>query len=61
MLRRISYVNRPEALLHVVGGKEVGSASELVEKVVFESEHGSGSDNGGLGIDGANHFFTPAL
>jgi len=54
-------VNRPEALLHVIGGKKVGHASELVEKVVFESEHRSGSDNGGLGIDGAGHFFTPAL
>lgn len=54
-------MNRPEALLHVVGGKEVGHASELVEKVVFKSEHGSGSDDSGLGIDGANYFFTPAL
>lgn len=56
-----TYVNWPEALLHVVGGEKVRYASKLVKKVVFKTEHGSGPDDGGLGVDRAGHFLSPSL
>ena len=59
--RTATYVNWPEALLHVVGGEKVRYASKLVKKVVFKSEHGSGPDDGGLGVDRADHFLSPSL
>lgn len=57
----VAYVNRPETLLHVVGGEEIGYTGKFVEQVVFEAEHGSWSDDGRLGVDVANDFLTPSL
>lgn len=54
-------MDRPVALLHVVGSEQVGHASEFVKEVVLETEHGGRADNGGLGVDGANDFLTPGL
>lgn len=51
----------PVALLHVVRCEEVGHASELVEEVVLETEHGRRADNGGFGIDVADNLLTPGL
>lgn len=54
-------MNGPVALLHVVGGKEVGNLSKLVEQVILETEHGSRADNGGLGVNGTGNFLSPGL
>lgn len=56
-----SYVNRPVALLHVVGGEEVGDTSKLVEKVVLETEHGRRTDDRGLRVDITSDLLTPSL
>ena len=57
----MTYVDRPEALLHVVGREEVGDTGQSVEQVVFESEHGRRTDNSSLGVDRANQFLSPSL
>lgn len=57
----VTYMNRPETLLHVVGGEKVGYASKFVEEVVFETEHGGWSDDGRLGVDVAYDFLAPSL
>jgi hypothetical protein len=54
-------VDGPEALLHVVGSEDVANLGQLVEEVVLETEHGSGTDDGGLGVDVADDFLTPGL
>lgn len=54
-------MDRPEALLHVVGSEQVGDAGELVEEVVFGTEHRSRSHNGRLGVDGTNNILSPCL
>lgn len=54
-------MNRPETLLHVVRGKEIGNAAKFVEEVIFEAEAGGRSDNGGFGVDITSHFLTPGL
>lgn len=54
-------MNGPEALLHVVGGEKVGYASKLVKEVILKTEHRGRSDDGGLGVDGANDFLSPSL
>ena len=54
-------MNWPVAFLHVVGGEEVGNAGKSVEEVVFEAEHGGGSNNGRLGEDRARDFLSPSL
>lgn len=59
--RCITYVDRPEALLQVVGGQEIGCPGEFVKEIVFEAERGGWSDNGGFGVDIACHFFSPSL
>jgi hypothetical protein len=56
-----TYVDGPEALLHAVGSEDVGEASELVKKVVLESEHRGGANNGRLRVDVADNFLTPGL
>ena len=61
VLLRLSYVDGPEALLHVVGSEDVANLGQLVEEVVLETEHGSGTDDGGLGVDVADDFLTPGL
>lgn len=58
---RGTYVNRPEALLEVVGVKQGAGSSELVKEVVLETEHRGGTHDGGLGVDGTNDFLTPGL
>lgn len=55
------YVNRPEALLHVVGGEQAGHSGQFVQEVVLETEHGGRTDNGGLGVDRTSHFLAPSL
>ena len=57
----LTYVNRPEALLQVVGSKEVGHTGELVKEIVFESKHRRRTDDGGLWVDSANNFLSPSL
>lgn len=47
--------------MQVVGGKEVGHTGELVKEIVFESEHGRRTDDGGLWVDIANQFLSPSL
>lgn len=56
-----TYVNRPVALLHVVGREEVGDTSELVEQVVFETKHGRRTDDGSLREDVTGDLLTPSL
>jgi hypothetical protein len=56
-----TYVNRPVALLHVVGGEDVAHLGQLVEEVVLETEHRRRSHNGGLRVDFADDFLTPCL
>lgn len=34
----LTYVNWVEALLHPVGGKDVGNTGQLVEQAIFKSE-----------------------
>ncbi len=43
-----TYVDRPEALLHVVHGQKVVHAGQAVEQVIFKPEAGCWADNGGL-------------
>lgn len=45
----------------MVGGEEVGYSGEFVKEVVFEAECWGWPDNGGLGIDFADNFFSPSL
>lgn len=54
-------MNRPVALLHVVGREEVGDTSELVEQVVFETKHGRRTDDGSLREDVTGDLLTPSL
>lgn len=54
-------MNRPKALLHVVGSEQVGDTGKLVKKVVLETEHRGRSHDSGLGVNGTNDFLTPAL
>lgn len=56
-----TYVDRPVALLHVVGSEKVGDASKLVKEVVLETEHRGRTDDGGLGVDRADDLLTPGL
>ena len=57
----MTYVNGPEALLHVVGSEQVGNTGKLVQKVVLETEHRGRSHDGSLGVDGAGNLLTPGL
>lgn len=54
-------MNRPVALLHVVGVNQGAGASELVKEVVLETEHWGGAHDGGLGVDGTNDLLSPRL
>ena len=54
-------MNRVIALLHVVGGKDIGHTSKLMEQPVFESEKRCRSYNGGLWEDAANNLLTTTL
>lgn len=54
-------MDRPVALLHVVGSEQVGDTSKLVKEVVLETEHRGRADNGGLGVDGADDLLAPGL
>lgn len=54
-------MNGPEALLHVIGGEEIGDAGKFVEEVVFKTEHGSRADDGGFGEDLTGNLFTTGL
>jgi hypothetical protein len=45
----------------VVGSEDVANLGKLVEEVVLETEHGSGTDDGGLGVDVAGDVLTPGL
>jgi hypothetical protein len=54
-------MNRPVALLHVVGSEQVGDTGKLVKKVVLETEHRGRSHDGGFGVNGTSDFLTPAL
>ena len=56
-----TYVNRPVALLHVVGSQDVANLSQLVQKVVLETEHGRRAHDCGLGVDLADDLLTPRL
>jgi hypothetical protein len=54
-------MNRPVALLHVVGSEQVGDTGKLVKKVVLETEHRRGTHNCCLGVDLADDLLTPCL
>lgn len=54
-------MNRPVALLHVVRGEDVANLSQLVQKVVLETEHGRRAHDCGLGVDVADDLLTPRL
>lgn len=56
-----TYVDGPEALLHVVGRENVASSGQFVKKVVLETEHRRRAHDGGLGVDFADDFLTPCL
>lgn len=56
-----TYVNRPESLLHVVRDEFIRHLRQLVKKVILESKHGSGSDNGCLREDASSNSFTISL
>lgn len=58
---RITYVNGPVALLHVVGGENVAHLGQLVEQVVLETEHWCRSHDCGLGVDLPDELLTPCL
>ena len=49
------------ALLHVVGCEDVGHASQLVEKTVFEAEKGCRSHDRSLWKNIPNHLLTSTL
>lgn len=51
----------PEALLHVVGGEDVGETSELVKEVILAAEHRGRAHNGRLGVDFPDNFLAPSL
>ena len=57
----INGVNWPVTLLHVVGSKEIGNTSQLVEKTVLETEHWCWPDNGSLWVDGADDLLSSRL
>lgn len=57
----IDGVNRPEALLHPVGGNEVGDTGKPVQETVLETEHGGGANDGSLGVDAASNLLTLGL
>lgn len=57
----INGVNWPVTLLHVVGSKEVGDTSQLVEETILETEHWCWSDDGSLWVDGANDLLSSRL
>jgi hypothetical protein len=56
-----TYVNGPIALLHVVGGEEVGDTGELVEQVVLETEQGSRANNRSFRVDLTSNLLTQSL
>ena len=56
-----TYVNGPVALLHVVGSENVANLSQLVKKVVLETEHWRGTHDCCLGVDVADDLLTPSL
>ena len=49
------------ALLHVVGCEDIGHASQLMEKTVFESEKGCRSHDRSLWKNTPNHLLTSTL
>ena len=49
------------ALLHMVGGEEIGQTSKLVKQAVLKSEKRCGSNNGCLWEDATNHLLTTTL
>ncbi len=57
----IDGVHRPEALLHVVRGENVGDTSKLVEKTILETKHWCWSDDGSLWEDAANDLLSTGL
>ena len=54
-------MNRPVALLQVVGVNQGAGASDLVKEVVLETEHRGRAHDGGLGVDGTNDLLSPRL
>lgn len=56
-----TYVDRPVALLHVVGSEDVADLGQLVQKVVLETEHGCRAHDCGFGVDVADDLLTPRL
>jgi hypothetical protein len=60
-ISKATYVNRPVALLHVVGSEHIANLSQLVKKVVLETEHRRGTHDCCLGVDLADDLLTPCL
>lgn len=54
-------MNRPEFLLHVVGGEEIGYSSEFVKQVILKSKQRCRAHNSSLREDLADNTLTPAL
>lgn len=57
----IDRVDGPVPLLHVVRCEEVGDASELQKKVVFETECWCGPHNGRFRVDAPDNLLTTTL
>lgn len=58
---KMTYVDWPESLFHIVGGENVGNTSELVQHAIFKSKHRRRSHDGGLREYTSDYFLTPGL
>lgn len=61
MYLQLTYVHRPEFLLHVVGGNQVQGAREFQEQIVFEAEDRGGSHKRRLRVDTAGDLLASSL
>lgn len=54
-------MNRPVALLHIIGSEQVSHACKFVQEAIFETEHWRWPDNSCLRENASDYIFSSCL